>query len=82
MGRKEVIQLITMDKLKLGESAIVEKVSAKSDIRRRFSDIGLIKGTNVKCVSVSPLGDPKAFLIRGAVIVIRNCDSNTIILRY
>ena len=45
-------------------------------MRRRLQDIGLISGTRVECVGVSPLGDPAAYLIRGAVIALRREDSD------
>ena len=57
-----------------GTKAVVESVDTKGSMRRRFFDIGLIRGTVVECVGVSPLKDPKAYLIRGAVIAIRNED--------
>lgn len=68
----------TLDKLSYGERTVVKDIKNSGDMYRRFLDIGLIKGTVVECVSISPLGDPKAFLIRGAVIAIRNCDSRSI----
>lgn len=64
--------------LNLGDEAKVSNVLAKGALNRRFLDIGIIKGTKIKCVAVSPQGDPKAFLIRGAVIAIRNKDSSYI----
>ena len=67
--------MITLNELNLGDEATVDNVVATDGLKRRFLDIGLIKGTNIKCVAVSPQGDPKAFLIRGAVIAIRNKDS-------
>jgi ferrous iron transport protein A len=45
---------------------------------RRFQDLGLIEGTLVRCLMKSPLGDPKAYLIRGAVIALRKSDSDTV----
>ena len=70
----------TLNKLQIGEKATVSELLTKDHMRRRFSDIGLIKGTEVECVGISPAGDPKAFLIRGAVIAIRNDDSGTVLL--
>lgn len=70
----------TLNKLELGERATVKELLTKDHMRRRFSDIGLISGTEVECVGISPAGDPKAFLIRGAVIAIRNDDSGTVLL--
>lgn len=72
---------MTLSDLKLQNEAIVEEINIKGPLRRRLSDLGLIKGTRVKCVSISPQGDPKAYLIRGAVIAIRGCDSGQISVR-
>ena len=71
---------MTLDKLHYGDIAVVKEIATVGTMRRRFLDIGLVKGTEIECVGVSPAGDPKAFLIRGAVIAIRNSDSSTIIV--
>ncbi len=68
----------TLSELNYGEEAIVDSVSAEGALKRRFADIGIIKKTKIKCVAISPQGDPKAFLIRGAVIALRNKDSSLI----
>ncbi len=65
----------TLNQLTLDEKAEVTEVLALGALKRRFSDIGLINGTVVQCVAISHQGDPKAYLIRGAVIAIRNGDS-------
>ena len=64
--------------LKIDEKARVKELKIKGAMRRRLQDIGLIEGTEVKCVLISPLGDPKAYEIRGAVIAIREDDSKNI----
>ncbi len=64
--------------LEVGEAGIVTDNSSRSDIRRRFLDIGLINGAYVECVGKSPLGDPLAYLIKGTVIAIRKNDCNKI----
>lgn len=66
--------------LEVGKSAIVKSLSAHGALRRRLSDIGAVEGTTIKCVGRSPLGDPAAYLIRGAVIAIRDCDSRSVIM--
>lgn len=67
--------------LEVGQSCIVSEILTRGSMRRRFLDIGLIENTVVKCVGQSPSGDPKAYLIRGAVIAIRSDDSGGIIVR-
>lgn len=76
MGRR-----LGLNKLAVGGTARVENISASEAMRRRFYDIGLTVGTKIKCVGVSPMGDPAAYLIRGAVIALRMSDSAKITVR-
>lgn len=64
--------------LKTGQKATVLSISAIGAMRRRLQDLGLIEGTRVECVSRSPLGDPAAYLIRGALVALRDADAMTI----
>ena len=57
-----------------GEKATVKRLGDCGNIRRRLMDIGLTENTTIECVGTSPLGDPCAYLIRGAVIAIRAED--------
>ena len=61
-----------------GRSAVISENNASEGIRARLYDIGLIEGTEVKCVGRSPCGGISAFLIRGAVIALRDEDSSLI----
>ena len=49
----------TLADLLPGERAAVLKLNLTGRLRRRLMDIGLIEGTEVECVGLSPLGDPK-----------------------
>ena len=44
----------------------------------RLTDLGLIPGTRVTCTARSPSGDPRAYLIRGTLIALRNADADHI----
>ncbi|MDE6128414.1 MAG: ferrous iron transport protein A [Lachnospiraceae bacterium] len=63
-----------------GESAIIKNLYCSGSIRRRLLDIGMTVFTKVTCVGAAPTGDPKAFLIRGAVIALRKEDSINILV--
>lgn len=67
--------------IEVGERAIVERLCVHGTMRRRLLDIGLCGGTEVRCVGRSPMGDPSAYLIRGAVIAIRACDGKRVMVR-
>lgn len=76
-----------MDKLcklcdiSVGESARIVEILPCGDIRQRFLDIGLIRGTRIKCLHRSRGNNMKAYLIRGAVIAIRNEDCEDILVK-
>ena len=69
-----------LSQLSVGERGYVSGILTGGSMRRRFLDIGLTPGTEVVCVGESPLGDPLAFLVRGAEIAIRRSDARGIIL--
>ena len=71
----------TLSSLTPGEYGIVEGILKKSKIRKRLMDLGIVPGTKILCVMKSPLGDPAAYFIRGAVIALRSNDSCDIILK-
>lgn len=68
-----------MCELAVDESACVLRLDARGSMRRRLLDLGLVVGTRVTCVGKSPMGDPSAYLIRGAVIALRDDDAKDII---
>ena len=66
--------MYSLNTIAVGERARVVAQSTCGSLRRRLLDIGLIEGTVVECVGKSPAGDPRAYLIRGAVIALRDED--------
>ena len=71
----------TVNELELGEIGIVNKIVGEETIKRRLLDLGLIEGTDIKPVLVSPSGDPRAFEFRGSLIAIREEDAENIKLK-
>ena len=67
----------TLRELSPGQRARVLRIG-EGHMRRRLRDLGLIPGTEVLCLGVSPGGDPRAYGIRGAVIALRSADSGKI----
>ena len=66
--------------LAVGESTVVLKIGGKEAVRTRFADLGLVEGSRVSCLMESPLGDPCAYLVCGAVIAIRREDALNIVI--
>ncbi|MBE6596065.1 MAG: ferrous iron transport protein A [Ruminococcaceae bacterium] len=71
-------EYIPLSELPIGTVCKVVSVDVDNRELRRFSDLGIVEGTMMKSLMVSPLGDPVAYLIRGAVFAIRREDSSRI----
>lgn len=63
-----------------GQTAFIKDLNSTGALRRRLLDMGLVEGTRVECLGVSPGGEPRAFLIRGAVLAIRGEDCRDIMI--
>lgn len=70
----------TLHGMREGTRARVTGLLNEGSMRRRLQDIGLIEGTLVLCLQRSPSGDPIAYLIRGAVIALREEDSSKVLV--
>lgn len=64
-----------------GHRAWVGELSAQGELRRRLRDLGFVPGAQVECLGRSPLGDPAAYRVRGAVVALRRRDAQRIALR-
>lgn len=58
--------------LEVNESGVISKVFYNGELGRRLMDLGFITGSRIYCVGESPRGNPKAYLVKGTVIAIRN----------
>lgn len=73
--------MTTLNKISTGEFAVVLSINTELSLKQRLYDIGLVPGTKIKVVHQSPSGNPRAYLVRGAVIALRNCDAEKISVR-
>ena len=65
----------TLDNLLPEEIGKVVKIDVDEEMKSRLLDLGIIENTSIKCVGISPLGDPKAYLVRGTIFALRKADS-------
>ena len=49
-------------------------ISVKGPLSARLRELGFITGSEIECILRSPLGDPTAFLVGGALIALRRED--------
>lgn len=69
---------MTLLSIKIGESATVKELKNSAEMKNRLMDMGLTPGTETKLLFSAPSGDPRAFLIRGAVVALRRQDCKKI----
>ena len=67
-----------LNQLPLNKSGKTNKIECDEGIKRRLLDMGLVKGTEIMPILISPSGDPRAFLVRGTIIAIREEDAKNI----
>lgn len=71
---------IPLNQLPVGAKASVTSLLSDGAARRRILDLGVIGGTEIEPLYQSPSGNPVAYLIRGAVIALRNDVSSKIMV--
>ena len=68
----------TLRAVKIGETAVIEKLHGEGALKRRIMDMGLTKGTQVYVRKVAPLGDPMELTVRGYELSVRKADAELI----
>ncbi|QXM06404.1 FeoA family protein [Crassaminicella indica] len=74
-------KLIPLSTLSVGTAGRVSDLITTGLSRRRMLDLGLVPGTVVSVIRKSPLGDPVAYNIRGAIIALRGEEASLILVK-
>ena len=69
---------MTLDKLPLGQEAVITAVGGEGALRCRLLDMGLIPKTRVRVEKIAPLGDPLELRVRGYSLSLRKEDAGMI----
>ena len=72
------MKIENLNQLPLNKSGKINKIECGEGIKSRLLDMGLVKGTEITPILISPSGDPRAFLVRGTIIAIREEDAKNI----
>ena len=67
-----------LNKLKQGQTAVVQTVGGDGALRQHFLDMGLIPGAEITLVKFAPMGDPIEFRIHGYELTLRVDDAKKI----
>ena len=69
---------MTLDKLPLGQEAVITAVGGEGALRCRLLDMGLIPRTRVRVEKIAPLRDPLELRVRGYSLSLRKEDAGKI----
>ena len=69
---------MTLDQIKIGETATITSVKGRDFLRCRLLDMGIIPRTKVTLQKIAPMGDPIEIMIRGYELTIRVADAKRI----
>jgi len=64
-----------LPQLPLRVPCTIVRVEGPRPVRRRLMELGLLPGTRVRVVGVSPLGDPLELEVRGARLSVRKKEA-------
>lgn len=71
---------IGMDQLPLNGSGRIIDINMDNLLKRKLTDMGMIKGTEFKVEGQAPLGDPIRINLRGYNLAIRKSDAKNILI--
>ncbi|OEG00039.1 hypothetical protein BHF71_06665 [Vulcanibacillus modesticaldus] len=71
---------LPLSNLAVGTKGKVESILIDGLLRRRLLDLGVVPGSVIEVVRVSPNGDPTAYLIKGALIGLRENEAKHILV--
>jgi Fe2+ transport system protein FeoA len=57
--------------LRPGQRATITKINGESALRRRFIEMGIVKGETILIERNAPLGDPVEYFIKGYHLALR-----------
>lgn len=69
---------MTLDKLKVGEKAIVVSLKGECVLRKRLLEMGITPETEIMVRKKAPFGDPIQILVRGYELTLRKEEARKI----
>lgn len=69
---------LSMRKMKVNQSGIINAVRAGGELGKRIRDMGLVPGTDIKIQGRAPLYDPVAIRVMGFTLTLRNNEADYI----
>jgi ferrous iron transport protein B len=69
---------MNLSELNIGDTAIIAKVKGRGAFRKRITEMGFVKGRQVKTIRTAPLSDPVEYKILGYEISLRRSEAELV----
>lgn len=69
---------IALSELRPGQSGRICGFIGVHDMHHRLMELGMLPGTEVRCLRMAPMGDPLELEIRGYCLSLRKAEASTI----
>lgn len=69
---------MTLNELKIGQTATILGVGGKGSLRQHFLDMGMLPGVPVTLIKYAPMGDPMELRVHGYELTLRRADAQQI----
>ncbi len=70
----------TLRSVKVGQTAVVRRLTGEGAVRRRIMDMGITKGAEIHVRKVAPLGDPIEVTVRGFELSLRKDEAENVLV--
>ena len=71
---------VPLSGLEPGQRGTIVRVGGNRNVRRRYLEMGLVRGETIKVEGIAPLGDPIEYLIKGYHLSLRREDAEHILV--
>lgn len=71
---------LSMDEIPIHTHGRIVNINMDHALRKKLTDMGLVKGTEFKVDGQAPLGDPIKINLRGYNLTIRRSDAKNIVV--
>lgn len=69
---------LPLHQLKRGQQAVITRVGGAAALRRRFIEMGIVRGETICVERKAPLGDPVEYLVKGYHLALRKEEAGLI----
>ena len=73
-------EAVPLSQLEPGQRAAIVRIGGNGQVRRRYLEMGFVRGEEVSVERIAPLGDPVEYRVKGYHLSLRRADAENILV--